>query len=186
MATQFRYKSCLAGCVLIVALATVSAFASVMTAAGDWMIGAVAGNIEARHLPGSDAAENFEPVEVWRRDAAGFNLALPRMTQFSVGRHVTIPFWLPLATLTILTLILRRRVRPRAREGHCRACGYNLTENVSGKCSECGAVAAAANKEISGLFQFGRWQLKLAIRQNPTARPLFWSGRFASLDASSF
>lgn len=143
MATRFGYRFCLAGCVAIVALAAVSAFASVMTATGDWIIGAVAGNIEAKYLPGSDAGENFDPVEVWRRDAAGFNLTLPRVTQYQVGRHVTIPLWLPLAMLAVPTAILRRRVRPRSQDGHCRACGYNLTGNVSGKCSECGAAQIA-------------------------------------------
>ena len=27
--------------------------------------------------------------------------------------------------------------------GHCKTCGYNLTGNVSGKCSECGAPVPA-------------------------------------------
>ena len=31
-----------------------------------------------------------------------------------------------------------RRVLRRYPPGHCRKCGYNLTGNVSGKCSECG------------------------------------------------
>jgi hypothetical protein len=34
--------------------------------------------------------------------------------------------------------IRRRRLRP----GHCPACGYDLTGNVSGVCPECGAAAS--------------------------------------------
>ena len=33
-----------------------------------------------------------------------------------------------------------RRRRPRFRLGHCQSCGYDLTGNVSGRCSECGAL----------------------------------------------
>jgi len=32
---------------------------------------------------------------------------------------------------------------PRLQPGHCKTCGYNLTGNVSGKCSECGAPVPA-------------------------------------------
>ena len=33
--------------------------------------------------------------------------------------------------------------RPSNSPGHCKTCGYNLTGNVSGKCSECGAPVVA-------------------------------------------
>ena len=33
--------------------------------------------------------------------------------------------------------------RPRLQPGHCTTCGDNLTGNVSGKCSECGAPVVA-------------------------------------------
>jgi hypothetical protein len=48
-----------------------------------------------------------------------------------------LPRWIPAEVLAIATALLwyldRRRIPP----GHCRRCGYNLTGNVSGRCSEC-------------------------------------------------
>ena len=41
----------------------------------------------------------------------------------------------------LLTVALRQHVRVAdrfARKGHCRKCGYDLTGNVTGVCSECG------------------------------------------------
>ena len=50
---------------------------------------------------------------------------------------VRLPIWIPLIVTAIPTVILwRRGSRPPA--GHCQRCGYNLTGNVSGRCSECG------------------------------------------------
>jgi len=44
------------------------------------------------------------------------------------------PFVLGSLALTLLAWRLRRRPPP----GHCPSCGYNLTGNVTGVCSECG------------------------------------------------
>ena len=67
-------------------------------------------------------------------------LVLPR---WSTAR-ISLPHWLLLATTVMPTAVLfwrdrRRRIPP----GHCQRCGYNLTGNVSGKCSECGEVILA-------------------------------------------
>lgn len=48
------------------------------------------------------------------------------------------PFWMPILVLCIPTAIIWRRDR-RHPEGHCQGCGYDLTGNVSGVCSECGS-----------------------------------------------
>jgi hypothetical protein len=50
----------------------------------------------------------------------------------------TLPPWIPLFVLAIPTAYLWHRDR-RPRAGHCQRCGYDLTGNVSGRCSECGA-----------------------------------------------
>jgi len=39
--------------------------------------------------------------------------------------------------------IVFNRPPPPIPPGHCTTCGYNLTGNVSGKCSECGAPVIA-------------------------------------------
>ncbi len=56
----------------------------------------------------------------------------------AVAGGLFIPFWLPLALTAIPTALLFWRDRPRIPPGHCQKCGYNLTGNVSGICSECG------------------------------------------------
>lgn len=58
-------------------------------------------------------------------------------------REVVIPLWAPLMLVGLPTLWMlwsRRRRRP---PGHCVACGYDLTGNVSGRCPECGTLIVA-------------------------------------------
>lgn len=50
---------------------------------------------------------------------------------------VAVPYWTLLSALAPLTAFLWYRDR-RPPPGHCQACGYDLTGNVSGKCPECG------------------------------------------------
>jgi len=55
--------------------------------------------------------------------------------------HLYFPLWLPLIAAALPTgiglfLDRRRRIPP----GHCPCCGYNLTGNTSGVCSECGTL----------------------------------------------
>ena len=51
---------------------------------------------------------------------------------------IVIPLWLPLACVSLLTLVLFIRNRPQPLEGFCIECSYDLTGNVSGVCPECG------------------------------------------------
>lgn len=52
---------------------------------------------------------------------------------------------LPPALAFILTcLVLNRTLPDTHKAGHCQKCGYNLTENVSGVCPECGVVIEKA------------------------------------------
>ena len=53
-----------------------------------------------------------------------------------------LPLWIPFLAIGIPSFILWRRNR-KIQPGHCRTCGYDLTGNVSGKCSECGTTQAA-------------------------------------------
>lgn len=53
------------------------------------------------------------------------------------------PVWLPAAACATYPFIaflgmLRHAYRSRVNRSHCKACGYNLTGNVSGICTECG------------------------------------------------
>ncbi|MDB5302013.1 MAG: hypothetical protein JWO87_3676, partial [Phycisphaerales bacterium] len=49
---------------------------------------------------------------------------------------------LPMARL-VSVLLVASRASQRRRNGQCLACGYNLTGNTSGVCSECGTVSTA-------------------------------------------
>ena len=74
------------------------------------------------------------------RNEFGFNL--PEMRTARVGPdsfdEVGVPFWLPLLLTAIPTTWLWHRDRRRIRPGCCLRCGYDLTGNTSGVCSECG------------------------------------------------
>ena len=53
-----------------------------------------------------------------------------------------LPHWLTNLVAWSMFYVLWRRAR-RHPKGHCQTCGYDLTGNASGKCSECGKVNAA-------------------------------------------
>jgi hypothetical protein len=70
--------------------------------------------------------------------------AYPRFYPLPGGDWILlVPFWIPFllfATYPAIALIrgpLRRR--RRRRRGLCVSCGYDLTGNVTGRCSECGS-----------------------------------------------
>lgn len=54
------------------------------------------------------------------------------------GYIAYIPFWLPLLFTAVPTAWLWNRDRRRILPGCCLRCGYDLTGNTSGVCSECG------------------------------------------------
>lgn len=74
-------------------------------------------------------------------DVVGFVLGLgwwPAYHRDPQGfSRLAIPLWMPFVALSAMTVLLWRR--RRSRPGHCPACGYNLTGNISGRCPECGA-----------------------------------------------
>ena len=53
--------------------------------------------------------------------------------------EMLVPLWCFFLACAIPTAWLWHRDRRRVRPGCCRRCGYNLTGNTSGDCSECGA-----------------------------------------------
>ena len=76
----------------------------------------------------------------------GLGLVWPHKTSYYVsplfGLDMTyVPFWLPLLITALPTAWLWHRDRRRIPPGCCPRCGYDLTGNTSGACSECGAKA---------------------------------------------
>ena len=67
---------------------------------------------------------------------------LPMLDWFQGSLFLTLPFWIVVVGLLAYPTIAfmrgpLRRWR-RRRKGLCQNCGYNLTGNVTGVCSECG------------------------------------------------
>ena len=54
--------------------------------------------------------------------------------------RVRVPIWLMLTLALIPTMVLFYRDRRRPGPGCCQRCGYNLTGNTKGVCSECGTT----------------------------------------------
>ena len=78
-----------------------------------------------------------------------WGLGVPVSFQGDFGRSLDlratwIPLWIPLALCAIPTAFLWYCDRRRFAPGHCQRCGYDLTGNVSGRCSECGEKVSAA------------------------------------------
>ena len=73
-----------------------------------------------------------------------FGLKLPYLNEHTRGSRMRLrttlglPVWTLFSIPAALTTFLFYRDRRRIPPGHCQQCGYNLTGNVSGVCSECG------------------------------------------------
>ncbi len=56
---------------------------------------------------------------------------------------IIVPLWPACAGAVLWMALGERQARRRMRPGLCRACGYDLTGNVSGRCPECGCPIVA-------------------------------------------
>jgi hypothetical protein len=65
---------------------------------------------------------------------------VPRIERINGSRLIYMPLWMIALVPAVIALYCWRRERRRPRYGHCQACGYNLTGNVTGRCPECGTV----------------------------------------------
>lgn len=74
---------------------------------------------------------DFEDIHWWF-----YGVSLPPIY------YACVPLWMPLAALLVPTVLLHCIDRCRVPPHCCVHCGYDLTGNVTGRCSECGAVRA--------------------------------------------
>lgn len=69
-------------------------------------------------------------------------------------KELAVPFWIAFVTVAIPTAWLWHHGRRRVLPGHCARCGYDLTGNTSGTCSECGERRLnAAGIDASGSIE---------------------------------
>ena len=85
---------------------------------------------------------------------------------------VRLPLWLPLLVVGLPTAFLWYRDRRRHPPGHCRKCGYNLTWNESGICSECRVhyqeMLRTATPSIPGMVRKARKHIDVGFPQCQT------------------
>lgn len=77
---------------------------------------------------------------------------MPRVrTDYHLRRtYYSLPLWLVPLGFILGHLILCRLKRPRDAQFACSRCGYNLTGNASGHCSECGlAIPSFVRRRIA-------------------------------------
>ena len=73
----------------------------------------------------------------------------PLMMLGGTTKEVAVPLWFVVVVGAVLLGALRISRPARVKVGHCIACGYNLTGNVSGRCPECGAATGDAACETT-------------------------------------
>ena len=88
----------------------------------------------------------WRPLE-WGQ-AFGFTLPGWRFGPNTSGA-MRIPLWIPTTLLLLPVVFWWRRDRRRIRPGCCLRCGYDLTGNTSGVCSECGEKLTPVSKAPS-------------------------------------
>ena len=132
-------------CVVIVAASVASFWWSVDVVYPTWFVRLDFGTVYLCRHPPWDANEGA----VWREGAVWGPVWIgpttlvfhPWTGKGTTASGVTIrmfPTWVFLLVAVIPTVLAWRNLR-RPLPGHCRKCGYDLTGNVTGKCSECGA-----------------------------------------------
>ena len=85
------------------------------------------------YLPGADSIR-------WLPTIGPQRWGLPDPSNRSITFAAYFPFWCLFPLAAIPTVILWRRDR-KIPPGQCQTCGYDLTGNTTGVCSECGALA---------------------------------------------
>src|ERR1051325_555774 len=128
----------------LVVLCTIASLFSVYITIGgaaNWRIAIVAGALGLTESSTPNNWPNFRPgYQSWGEFSKQWRYCglWPRHESRGTWRRTLVPLWIPLVVLASSTLWLWRLDRRRARPGHCPKCGYNLTGNVTGVCSECG------------------------------------------------
>ena len=123
-------------CVLIVVVSVVSCWRSVFVVIPGCFVSVDSGSVYSVFVGGGQTiskmgmAPAVTPFSVWPTAIKG------KREDASVAM-CSLPTWMFLLAALIPTFLAWRRLC-RPLPGHCQQCGYNLTGNVTGVCSECG------------------------------------------------
>lgn len=112
-------------------------------------------NRYSRQPRGISLQKDFYP-QLWTSFSGAtseLGLRFPQQLQAKMNnlsqRVTVIPFWIVLLPIVCLVVLTERRARlKRRRVGHCAQCGYDLTGNVSGRCSECGEAIPVGSRPV--------------------------------------
>lgn len=91
-----------------------------------------------RELPPVGLWDLFYPDCQTRLHGLGFWIGWEKKEPLVV---FVVPYWFTTGLTAMITLLCMRshlRIRRRIQLNHCQKCGYNLTGNITGVCSECG------------------------------------------------
>ena len=125
---------------ILIAL-VVSTRRNVGVSSRQWSIVLFEGCIAVTHVSSQTDAQIWKRPNIWARPVRGIRW-FPIYGHYGLEpgravRFLNLPLWIPILAVSFPSFIVWRRNR-RISAGHCRSCGYDLTGNVSGKCSECG------------------------------------------------
>ncbi len=104
-----------------------------------WTLWLTDGFLFIEPVPGRDALGwDYLWLEELKEYDRTYGLGLPYVGRGYGGMlSLGVPLWLVLIVVALPAYFLWRSER-RPPPGHCKSCGYDLTGNVSGMCSECG------------------------------------------------
>ena len=141
-------------CAGVAGLIAVSAFCRLSITIGNTVLTVGGGNVNYYTLPPGFFKTQPPVLQCGWVDRPRLFGNLPHLIQYpTLGfTDLLFPLWIPFVLSGAMSVWLERRGR-RPSPGHCLTCGYDLTGNTSGVCSECGLVAqtvAAAAAGMSG------------------------------------
>lgn len=90
------------------------------------------------------------PSVISNQNIGTFTYVRPYVRLDRDPKIILIPIWIVMLLVTLMTVILYRRIRPMLATG-CKKCGYDLRADTTGVCPECGtAISEAQKRAIAG------------------------------------
>ena len=137
---RWVFRIGVAVCMLIVVVSALSSWRSFNASGAGWDVRVNYGSVYV--LPDSIARRDAWSIGPASQD---FHLWMVKWQIFGVTVR-SFPTWMFLIAGLLPTYLAWRRLHRKYPPGRCQCCGYDLTGNVTGKCSECGTSIAENDK----------------------------------------